>query len=120
MHPASCARREAVLAVAGILIMNPLRRLHILTLIEGVSTLVLFFVAMPLKYFAGRPEAVKIVGWIHGILFVAVMVLLAWVMFRYRWPVGRGVLVFISALVPFGPFVIHRRMQAYEAEVVTK
>lgn len=109
-----------MLAVAGILIMNPVRRLHLLTLIEGVSTLVLFFVAMPLKYFAGKPEAVKIVGWLHGILFVAVMVLLAWVMFRYRWPLGRSVLVFISALVPFGPFVIHRRMQDYEAEVLAK
>ena len=54
--------------------MNPVRRLHLLTLVEGVSTLVLFFVAMPLKYFAGKPEAVKIVGWLHGILFVAVMV----------------------------------------------
>jgi len=100
--------------------MNPVRPLHLLTLLEGVSTLVLFFVAMPLKYFAGKPEAVKIVGWIHGILFVAVMVLLAWVMFRYRWPLGRGVLVFVSAVVPFGPFVIHRRMQAYEAEAAVK
>jgi integral membrane protein len=100
--------------------MHPVRRLHIVTLIEGVSTLVLFFVAMPLKYFAGKPEAVKFVGWLHGILFVAVMVLLAWVMFRCRWPLGRGVLVFLSALVPFGPFVIHRRMTAYEAEAVAK
>jgi len=100
--------------------MNPVRQLHILTLIEGVSTLVLFFIAMPLKYFAGKPEAVKMAGWIHGILFVAVMVLLMWVVFRCRWSLGRGVLVFISALVPFGPFVIHCRMKAYEAEVVAK
>jgi integral membrane protein len=100
--------------------MSSVRHLHMLTLIEGVSTLVLFFVAMPLKYLAGKPEAVKLVGWVHGILFVAVMVLLAWVMFRCRWPLGRGVLVFISALVPFGPFVIHRRMREYEVEAATK
>jgi integral membrane protein len=100
--------------------MNDVRRLRILTLIEGVSTLVLFFVAMPLKYFAGRPEAVKFAGWVHGMLFVAVMALLVWVMWRRRWPLGRGVLVFISALVPFGPFLMDRRMRGYEAEAIAK
>jgi len=109
--------REAVVAVARILIMNPVRRLHILTLIEGVSTLVLFFIAMPLKYFADRPEMVMYAGWIHGMLFMAVVVLLVWVMLRQRWSLGRGVLVFLSAVVQFGPFVIHRRMQQYESEV---
>jgi integral membrane protein len=100
--------------------VNSVRRLRILTLIEGVSTLVLFFIAMPLKYLAGKPEAVKIAGWIHGMLFLAVVVLLVWAMLRHRWPLGRGVLVFISALVPFGPFVMDRRMRAYEAETMTK
>jgi integral membrane protein len=100
--------------------MNHVRRLRILTLIEGISTLVLFFIAMPLKYFAGRPEAVKFAGWVHGMLFVAVMLLLGIVMLKVRWPLGRGALVFVSALVPFGPFVIDARMRGYEAEAAAK
>ncbi len=96
--------------------MNSVRRLRILTLIEGVSTLVLFFIAMPLKYIAGMPEAVKIAGWIHGLLFLLVMAALGIVMMNRRWPLGRGALVFVSALVPFGPFLMDRRMRGYEAE----
>ena len=38
---------------------------------EAISFLVLLGVAMPLKYLAGMPMAVKVVGWIHGVLFVA-------------------------------------------------
>lgn len=100
--------------------MNAIRRLRILTLIEGVSTLLLFFGAMPLKYLAGRPGAVTVVGWAHGVLFVLVMAALAVVMLRHRWPLWRGVLVFVSALVPFGPFLMDRRMRGYETEATAK
>ena len=39
-------------------------------MMEGLSFLLLMGVAMPLKYFAGMPAAVKWTGWIHGILFI--------------------------------------------------
>ena len=96
--------------------MRTVRRLRQLTLIEGVSTLILFFVAMPLKYLAGMPEAVKVAGWAHGVLFVGVMILLMQTMIVARWSLGRGALVFVSALIPFGPFVIDRKMRGYERE----
>ena len=38
---------------------------------EGVSFIILLCIAMPLKYFFDLPMAVKIVGWLHGILFIA-------------------------------------------------
>ena len=43
---------------------------------EGISSLWLFFVGMPLKYFTDKPEAVRITGTIHGILFVIYVVTL--------------------------------------------
>ena len=46
-------------------------------LAEGVSFLTLLCVAMPLKYFMGIPEAVRVVGLIHGILFLLYVGLLA-------------------------------------------
>ena len=87
--------------------------LRTVALIEGASFLMLLFVAMPLKYFAGMPMAVKVVGWIHGALFVVVVAVLVWTMIAARWPITRGALVFVAALVPFGPFVIDRRMKGY-------
>ena len=46
-------------------------RLRAVGMVEAVSFLLLLGVAMPLKYFAGMPLAVKIAGWIHGLLFIA-------------------------------------------------
>ena len=46
-------------------------RLRAAGMVEAVSFLLLLGVAMPLKYFAGMPLAVKFAGWIHGLLFLA-------------------------------------------------
>ncbi|NJK92835.1 MAG: DUF3817 domain-containing protein [Blastochloris sp.] len=88
--------------------------LRMAALTEGVSFLILLFVAMPLKYLFAMPLAVKWVGWAHGILFVLFALLLAYVFFKYKWPFLRGVLVFVAALIPFGPFLIDPRMKEWE------
>ena len=88
--------------------------------LEGVSFLLLLGVAMPLKYWGGVPMAVKIAGWIHGILFVALCGTLKVAMSDARWPLGRAALVFVAALVPFGPFLIDRRLAAWEAEALRR
>jgi integral membrane protein len=79
--------------------------------LEGVSYLVLLGVAMPLKYLAGMPLAVRIAGSAHGGLFILLMIVLglAW----RRAPLSRQqvVTVFIASLLPFGPFVIDRRLE---------
>jgi integral membrane protein len=95
---------------------NPVRLLRILAIIESISFLVLLGIAMPLKYFADMPSAVKFVGWAHGVLFVAFCVSLAQATIVARWPAARALIVFVAALVPFGPFVIDRRMLRYAAE----
>ena len=58
--------------------MSPeVRRFRWVSLIEGVSYLVLVAIAMPLKYAAGMPGAVRVVGMAHGVLFVAFVLALA-------------------------------------------
>lgn len=93
-----------------------LRRLRLLGMIEGTSTLVLFGVAMPLKYFAGYPLAVSIVGSVHGLLFVALT--LTCLMAIERVPISpRLALAGISgAVVPFGPFVVDVWLRRLERE----
>ena len=83
-----------------------LRRLRILSIIEGISTLILFGVAMPLKYRAGMPMAVTIVGSLHGILFMGLVVM--FLVARSRVPISTGLTIagIVGAVVPFGPFVV--------------
>ena len=95
---------------------NPVPLLRTTALIEGVSFLILLAVAMPLKYLAGLPQAVKIVGWLHGLLFVAFCAALLHTTIVARWPLTRAALVFIASLIPFGPFLIDPRMKSYAAE----
>lgn len=99
---------------------NPIPFLRRIALIEAVSFLVLLGIAMPLKYLAGQPLAVKIVGWAHGVLFIVFGFALLRAMLIARWPLSRATVVFIAALLPFGPFVIDRRMRDYEAEFESK
>jgi integral membrane protein len=95
---------------------SPIPFLRTIGKIEAVSFLLLVGIAMPLKYFAGMPMAVKVVGWIHGVLFMifGLALLRTWIV--ARWPFLRTTMVFIAALLPFGPFVVDRRMAEWDAE----
>lgn len=90
--------------------MTFLRALRQLAIVEGISTLVLFFIAMPLKYFAGMPRAVTIVGSIHGLLFVALVLMLFVAIFKVPISVKLAAAGFLAAIVPGGPFWLERRL----------
>ena len=83
-------------------------------MVEGTSTLVLFGVAMPLKYVWDMPLAVRVVGSLHGFLFVALAIMC--VMAITRVPIGRKLAFagILGAVVPFGPFVVDRRLRELE------
>jgi integral membrane protein len=81
-------------------------------LLEGISFLLLLFVAMPLKYVYGMPEAVKAAGWIHGVLFIAFVGLLWKVSSEEKWSDGFFAMVLMSGLVPFATFFMDRKLKA--------
>lgn len=83
-----------------------LTKLRILGAIEGVSTLLLFGVAMPLKYMAGIPLAVSIMGSLHGVLFMALVALNAIALDRVPIGTKTAVAGVVGAVIPFGPFVV--------------
>ena len=88
-----------------------LGRLRLFGMLEGISFLVLLGIAMPLKYFAGRPEAVRFVGMAHGVLFLAYVVAVIQAQLDYEnWPRRRTALALLAALLPFGPFVMDRKV----------
>ena len=93
-----------------------LNRLRKLSIVEGISTLVLFFIAMPLKYFAGMPLAVTIVGSLHGLLFVALCMMFALGFYRVPLPIKLVVAGIVGAVIPGGPFVVERWLARLAAE----
>lgn len=79
---------------------------------EGVSFLLLLGVAMPLKYLAGQPLAVRVVGSAHGLLFVAYAALVALLWLRRRWTFSFASWAMALSLVPFGTFWLDRQLGA--------
>jgi len=86
-------------------------RLRAAGMVEAVSFLLLVGVAMPLKYFAGMPLAVRFAGWTHGLLFLVFGMCLLVAQGERQWPLRWTAMIFVAALLPFGPFVIDRRLQ---------
>lgn len=102
--------------------MNDLHTAHgrfrAIAILEGLSAIFLFFVAMPLKYMAHMPLFVKYGGWAHGILFLMYIVALAHVFFVEKWSIWKGILAFIASLVPFGTFIFDAKYLKNSASVV--
>jgi integral membrane protein len=90
--------------------MTFLRALRTLAIVEGISTLVLFGIAMPLKYFAGMPLAVRIVGSIHGALFVALVLMLLVAVRKVPISPVLAAAGIAAAVVPGGPFLLDRHL----------
>jgi len=57
------------------------------------------------------PEAVKVVGWIHGLLFILYVVMLLIVWITYRWAFLFVAGAFLASLIPFGTFVLDKQIQ---------
>jgi integral membrane protein len=91
------------------------RALRTLAIVEGISTLVLFGIAMPLKYFAGMPMAVRIVGSLHGALFVALVVMLLLAIRKVPISLKLAAAGIAAAVVPGGPFLLDRHLAGLDA-----
>lgn len=80
--------------------------------IEGISLLLLFFVAMPIKYGLGEPIVVTIVGSIHGALFLMLVALIIIVSRSDKWPRNLLWFALISSSIPFGMVALDKKLKA--------
>jgi integral membrane protein len=80
-------------------------------LIEGVSYLILLFIAMPLKYIFNISEAVKYFGWIHGVLFLVFAAVLLAATIKYRWSLKRVIIYLVGSVLPFVPFYLDKKLK---------
>lgn len=84
-------------------------RFRIVAFWEGISFLVLLLVAMPLKYGLGIAIAVRIVGMLHGILFLAYLATLA--LAARDLGLRRVALALLMSVLPGGTFWLDARLR---------
>jgi integral membrane protein len=91
---------------------SALTRYRVMAWVVGVVLLILAGVAMPLKYLADLPQAVAVVGPIHGFLYMVYLVVTFDLALRMRWPLTRTVLLLLAGTVPVLSFVAERWVTA--------
>ena len=99
---------------------NPIARLRLVGWLEGISFVLLLFVAMPLKYLADQPAAVRYTGLAHGVLFIAYGLCLLQAASAAEWPLRRTARFGVAALLPFGPFLVHGELVREERALLER
>jgi len=90
-----------------------------LSLIEGISLLVLLFIAMPAKYSFGYVEMVYPVGMTHGILWSAYVVGSLMLSHKQNWSIGFWLLVLFASIVPFACFLLDKKLKEEEQKLTS-
>lgn len=98
------------------MLKTPIGRLRLIAILEAISFLVLLGIAMPLKYVVGIADAVKYVGWGHGVLFIAFCGALLYAMQVTKLPFWKAAMVFVASLIPFGPFLVDHKLKEEESQ----
>ena len=83
-----------------------IKTLRVISYLEGISYILLLFIAVPIKYYANDPSLVKLLGMPHGLLFVAFVILSLVNSKKYNWSFIKTVVVLISSIIPFGTFYV--------------
>ena len=80
-----------------------------ISILEGLSFLILLFIAMPLKYIYEMPQMVQQVGMAHGVLFIA-YVLGGILLYKpMNWSLKQIAVILGCSVLPFGPFYVERK-----------
>ena len=82
---------------------------RLIALLEGVSYLLLLFVAVPMKYMSGDESYVKMLGMPHGLLFLAYIVLAFMISSELKWNRRTLITVLVASVVPFGTFYVEKK-----------
>jgi len=82
---------------------------RIVSFLEGVSYLLLLFIATPIKYFQEDPQYVKMLGMPHGILFMLYIVLAIVLKKEMNWTNKTLGIVLIASVIPFGTFYVDKK-----------
>ncbi|QTE24358.1 DUF3817 domain-containing protein [Polaribacter cellanae] len=82
---------------------------RIVSFLEGISYLLLLFIAVPIKYFQDDASYVKMLGMPHGILFMLYIVLAFMLQKPMKWNNKTLGIVMLASVLPFGTFYIDKK-----------
>ncbi len=86
-----------------------IKTFKIVALLEGISLLLLFFFAMPMKYIFDMPDFVRVIGMGHGLLFISYVILGYMLKSEENWDNRKFLIVCAASVVPFGTFYVERK-----------
>jgi len=86
-----------------------IKMFRIIALLEGISLLVLLFIAMPIKYIWDAPQMVSTVGMAHGVLFLMYIVFAILVYTELKWVRKTLAIVMFASIIPFGTFYVEKK-----------
>ena len=93
------------------LLRSKLGRLRVLSWIEGLSLVLLVFIAVPLKYWSNNPFWVEVIGPIHGVLFLLFVVATLSLAYDRNWSFfGLTWKVLVASIIPFATFYVDSKM----------
>lgn len=84
---------------------SSLRNFRILAFVEGVSFLVILFITMPLKYWYDMPEPNRVIGMVHGVLFLGYCAYALQLKMARNWTTMKLLWLWLASIVPFGTFI---------------
>ncbi|TGV04008.1 DUF3817 domain-containing protein [Flavivirga rizhaonensis] len=82
---------------------------RLVAFLEGISYILLLFIATPIKYLLDDPQYVKLLGMPHGLLFVAYIAFAFMLKKDFNWDTKQFTTVLIASIIPFGTFYIDRK-----------
>lgn len=82
------------------------RVFRLVTFLEGISYLLLLFVAVPIKYQMGDPTYVQMLGMPHGLFFMAYLLMAVYLKPQYNWNTLSFTTVLAASVIPFGTFYV--------------
>ncbi|RKG31647.1 DUF3817 domain-containing protein [Acinetobacter tianfuensis] len=91
-----------------------IKTLRLVGILEGISFLLLLFIAMPMKYMMGNPILVKYVGMGHGVLFILFLAVLFTVCEKQKWPLKMFLMGLVASILPFAPFLFDKKLKSLE------
>ncbi|WP_338733949.1 DUF3817 domain-containing protein [Mangrovimonas cancribranchiae] len=83
---------------------------RIIALLEGISYILLLFIAVPIKYIGHDPQYVKLLGMPHGLLFVGYIVLAILIGKELQWKTKTFTLVILASIIPFATFYVDQKI----------
>jgi integral membrane protein len=98
-----------MLIFAKIIQIKMFKLFKIIAVLEGISSMLLFFFAMPMKYLMNNKYFMRPVGMGHGVLFIGFILMTLFFALNKKWTSQKVILFFFFSIIPCGTFYIDKK-----------